>query len=180
MPHERQPSSAKCTMPSPHAHRHLRNATGIAAMRTYGHVGSAAVSGSGPEEAAETSSSTTSTAAAFSGRPTGGKLRVRLDASGITSGAVPPVETQGLAVATSSVQGEAVQPAATTQTVPILDIRVEGRALHAPLIERLIELPMDINDGRVSVAGIVEGLLGCKGLTCFRHTASMRCNACHL
>ena len=34
-PHERHPSSAKCTMPSPHAHRHLRHVTGTAAMLTH-------------------------------------------------------------------------------------------------------------------------------------------------
>ena len=35
VPHERHPSSAKCTMPSPHAHRHLRDVTGRAALQAY-------------------------------------------------------------------------------------------------------------------------------------------------
>lgn len=43
--------------------------------------------------------------------------------------------------------GEASQPGVP---VPSLDIRVEGNNLHAPLIERLIELPMDIAAGRAT------------------------------
>ncbi len=32
---------------------------------------------------------------------------------------------------------------------PDLSVSIRGEALHGPLIERLLELPMDIHDGRV-------------------------------
>ena len=145
--HERHPSSAKCTMPSPHAHRHLRHVTGISALRQY-HDGQQEQQGSaGAASSDAVSVSTGSTdrseqaaapSATSSGKPSGGRLRVQVRAEAITSGVVPQ-------------PGQA--PAADSR-IPSLDIRVEGQRLHAPVIERLIELPMDIDTGRVgAVAG---------------------------
>ena len=125
-PQERHPSAAKCTMPSPHAHRHLRHVTGLAALRD----SEAAAAGDGQQATAAPGTAD----AAFANMPSGGRVRVLVDARGITSGEVPPPG----------------QPTPPGGKVPTLDITVEGRDLHAPLVERLVELPMDINAGRVS------------------------------
>lgn len=127
-PQERHPSAAKCTMPSPHAHRHLRHLTGLAALREY----EAAAAGDGQLQTIAAPSTADSV---FAGKPCGGRVRVLVEARGITSGEVPPPG----------------QPAPPGCKVPTLDITVEGRDLHAPLVERLVELPMDINAGRVRV-----------------------------
>ena len=145
VPHERHPSSAKCTMPSPHAHRHLRDVTGRAALQAY-HLlleqqvqqlaGTEPCSQSlpGGVDAGAAGSEKGGAVAPASSKPTGGRLRVRVEASGVTSGVVP----------------QPGQVAVSTARVPNLDIRITGQDLHAPLIERLVELPMDIYAGRVS------------------------------
>lgn len=139
-------------MPSPHAHRHLRHVTGAAAARAYrDNLAAAAAGDEAAAEAARAAAEGRPDTAAFQaaaaappgsalspdeayvGRPTGGRVRVRVDARHITSGAVPAA-------------GAAPAPGAV---VPSLDIRVRGEGLHAPIIERLIELPMDISAGRV-------------------------------
>lgn len=149
-PYERHPSSAKCTMPSPHAHRHLRHVTGAAAARTYQRLLAAAAAGDEdaaaaaaaaaegrdppPPSAEGTAQLPAMTAAeAYAGGPTGGRVEVVVDATGVTSGVVPA-------------PGEAPAPGAR---IPTLDVCIRGTNLHAPLIERLIELPMDISAGRV-------------------------------
>lgn len=146
-PHERHPSSAKCTMPSPHAHRHLRHVTGLAASSAYQHSMAAAAAGDAAavEAAAAAAEGRTSrpacaaaeegltAAAAYAQQPTGGRVRIQVEAAGIVSGSVPP-------------PGAAPAPG---MRVPTLDIRIRGQDLHAPILERLIELPMDIDAGRV-------------------------------
>jgi hypothetical protein len=135
-PQERHPSAVKCTMPSPHAHRHLRHVTGLAALRECELQAEAFAAGGGDRQAAAAAPGTADTPP-FAGKPRGGRVRVLVEARGITSGEVPPA-------------GEPTPPAGK---VPSLDITVEGRDLHAPLIERLVELPMDINAGRVWTGG---------------------------
>lgn len=149
-PYERHPSSARCTMPSPHAHRHLRHVTGAAAARAYQQLLAAAAAGDEDAAAAAAAAaagwdlpptlaeaqaemSTLTAAEAYSGGPTGGRVEVVVDATGVTSGAVPG-------------PGEAPAPGVR---IPTLDVSIRGTNLHAPLIERLIELPMDISAGRV-------------------------------
>lgn len=117
-------------MPSPHANRHLRHVTGLAALREH-ELQQTAAQCNGQQQVI---ASTVTTDDAFAGKPGGGRVRVLVAARGITSGEVPP-------------PGEPTQPGVK---VPTLDITVEGRDLHAPLIERLVELPMDISAGRVS------------------------------
>jgi hypothetical protein len=134
-PQERHPSAAKCTMPSPHAHRHLRHVTGLAALREHELQEESAAAGGGQQQAAAAPG--TADSPPFAGRPSGGRVRVLVEARGIASGEVPPPG----------------QPTPPGGKVPSLDITVEGRDLHAPLIERLVELPMDINAGRVSRCG---------------------------
>jgi hypothetical protein len=153
-PHERHPSALRCTMPSPHAHRHLRHVTGAAAMRAYDQQQQQPASPSTAEEGADASSSMPPAGPAFSGRPTGGRVRIRVEASGLAEGAVPPAPA-----GPSLADGQSHEQAAGTASVPVpsLDIRVEGRRLHAPIIERLIELPMDISAGRASGAAACPG-----------------------
>lgn len=161
-PYERHPSSAKCTMPSPHAHRHLRHVTGATAARAYQRLLAAATAGDEDAAAAAAAAAegrldvplslaevttqlpTDIAAEAFSGGPTGGRVEVVVDATGVTSGAVPT-------------PGEPVAPGAR---VPTLDVRIRGTNLHAPLVERLIELPMDIAAGRVRAGQWPAGAVG--------------------
>lgn len=139
-------------MPSPHAHRHLRHVTGRAAVRD----SEAAAAGDGHQLATAAPGTAD---AAFAGTPSGGRVHVLVDARGITSGEVPP-------------PGQPTRPGGK---VPTLDITVQGRDLHAPLVERLVELPMDINAGRVSCVRWLSGpwlsalwglVVGGTGLTC--------------
>lgn len=147
-PHERHPSAAKCTKINPHAHRHLRHVTGLAASRAYqqnlaaaaegdaaaAEAAAAAAEGRPDFPAAAATSLDADTA--YARTPTGGRVRITVQASSITSGSVP-------APGTVSAPGV---------PVPALDISVRGQGLHAPIIERLIELPMDISAGRVGGA----------------------------
>jgi hypothetical protein len=152
-PHERHPSSNKCTMLSPHAHRHLRHVTGIAALRAQDQQHEV----QSTKRAAD--SSVPALESAFRGRPAGGRVHVRVEASGVVSGVVPPPPgPQALPAkggSGSCAQDTAPQDTAPSSNVPRLDIVVEGRGLHAPIIERLIELPMDISAGRVGHAALV-------------------------
>lgn len=146
-PHERHPSSAKCTMPSPHAHRHLRHVTGLAASSAYqqnvaaaaagdaaaAEAAAAACEGRADHAAGAAAAEGLTAAAAYARQPTGGRVRIQVEAAGIVSGTVPP-------------PGTTPAPGAR---VPALDIRIRGQDLHAPILERLIELPMDIDAGRV-------------------------------
>ena len=117
-PHERDPASVKCTMPNPHGHRHLRHVTGRAAIRSHERVLSE------PAGVAPSASS-----ARTSIKPSGGRLRVHIQAAGIATYSVPPEVPGG--------------------RTPTMTVTVAGQDLHAPLVERILELPMDIHEGRV-------------------------------
>lgn len=129
----RDPASRKCTMPSPHANHNLRHVTGLTAQHAQqqaqqqaqeaAEAGLAAAS-SPPAAAAEAISTAP---AAVRPAPAGGTLRVSLQLSGLSKGWCA---SEGIA--------------------PEMTITLGGQALHAPLIERTIELPMDIHEGRVS------------------------------
>lgn len=144
-PQERNPASIKCTMPTPSSHRHLRDYTGLAALRAQQEVSLSEATtnlGEGGGEKSlqeEDGNFTTATppnsseASAASGgpslgHPTGGKVRVTVNATGLAD--------NELAIGGSR--------------VPDMIISVQGRNLHAPLVERIFELPMDINDGRAN------------------------------
>lgn len=135
-PRERHPSSIKCTMPSPHSHRHLRHVTGVSALRVQDQQAEHEVQGA--KEALES---------VFSEGPTGGRVHVKVEASNVVRGTVPP--PPGSQAPPEGRPAACAQAAAPEPHVPRLDILVEGRGLHAPIIERLIELPMDISAGRV-------------------------------
>jgi hypothetical protein len=47
-----------------------------------------------------------------------------------------------------------------------LDVSVRGRQLHAPLIERLLELPMDIHSGRVGRCAVLHTAGAPRGPRC--------------
>lgn len=119
-PHERLARSKKCTMPSPFAHRHLRHLTGVEALTKAKARGLIAEEEPHVRELDE-----------YKSKPAGGKLRVQVIAKDISKGAPPK---------------------GSLPNTPCADmtITVTGKDLHAPLIERIIELPMDINAGRVN------------------------------
>ena len=157
-PQERHPSSLKCTMPTPTAHRHLRDYTGLAALRSQKNLslvepgnsdttpssqflqteeveGSSfsTTDGTTNTETSTTTSNTTSREASIPspsplGNPTGGKVRVLVDIDGLADN---ELAIGGL-------------------RVPDMTITVQGQNLHAPLVERIFELPMDINEGRAN------------------------------
>ena len=121
-PHERDPSSRKCTMLNPLANLNLRHGTGVAALSR--NAAELATAEQGPAAEAQAADAVPAGAvqrdAGEQVEPTGGHVTVQVSASGITKG------------------------------TPALEITVVGRDLHAPLIERVIELPMDIHSGRVT------------------------------
>jgi len=136
-PLERDPASVKCTMPHADSHRHLRDYTGLAALRSFGQGNEATdanITNSSDQVIEEQDSmvidSATTTVMCKGSRtvPSGGRVRVIVSAAGI-------------------IENELAQGGAR---VPDLRISVQGQNLHAPLIERIIELPMDINSGRVN------------------------------
>ena len=139
-PHARDPASRKCTMPHPHANRHLRHVTGLAALSK--------------PEGAEAASSVRA-----GSKPSGGKLRVQIQAEGIATYTVPP--------------------AAPGDRTPIMTVTVAGQDLHATLVERILELPMDIHEGRVSCSRGGEGAVhdACGGRGRCARAASLRCKA---
>jgi hypothetical protein len=170
--HERDAASRKTTMPSPHANANLRHVTGLRALRALeaaeaeasaaaasaaatpgptGGVGTqvAAASSSGPSmpnTSAHTpshspSSASSSASGSGGGRPDGGTLRVSVQLRGLAAGFNP---AQGI--------------------LPEMRIAVGGANLHAPLVERVIELPMDIHAGQVG-AGWGSAALSCNVLS---------------
>ena len=163
--HERDPAADKCTMISETFQRHLRRNAGhqapIVKLPTPGQadenrVGSLAAGLPSP-----------------SGRPTGGRLRIKLGIRHLmTPGATPDLrvwhsETPvpvSLSVLFSHKQADPrklltpqirSRPDTTDQEhvhsawVWCLQLDVVGSNIHAPLVERLIELPMDISGGRL-------------------------------
>ena len=197
-------------MPSPHAHRHLRHVTGGAEAQTYQEALAAAATGDAAAAAVATAAAEgrdlppeaglpVAAVAAYAGGPSGGRLRVRVEAAGIIAGVVPSLGEvsrammrftapccsagwRGVRVAcggTASLRLSTTQAAAPIHLpthfssacpptslqavepgvpVPALDIRVGGEGLHGPLVERLIELPMDIASGQVGAEGMMEWL----------------------
>ena len=131
-PRERDPATRKCTMVSPHAHRHLRDVTGLAAQQRHPQNPAEAAADTDAPGASASAGSTPSSRLGDS-RRNGGQLRVRVTADGILSRGIPGHD-------------DGSSPAAE------LVVTVAGRDLHAPLIERIIELPMDIHEGRVRAA----------------------------
>ena len=143
-PRERDPTSRKCTMPNPNSHSHLRHVTGRKALLAYEQAQQQQQQeGQQQAEVAELPSTSLDPASGAgaassggggggSGRslPPGGQLQVLITAKGITTHSLPP--------------------AAPDQPTPSMTIVVRGQDLHAPLIERILELPMDIHAGQVS------------------------------
>jgi hypothetical protein len=126
-PHTRDPASFKCSMPGEFSHRHLRHVTGLRAQRA---------AASFPPDTSATSSTRVEAADGAGGAaarsptltPQGGKVHVMVRASGVVNN---DLVTQG-------------------PRFPNLYVSVKGSDLHAPLIERIVELPMDITAGRAN------------------------------
>ena len=145
LPHARNIESLKCTMLHPHAHRHLREWTGVAALQAQEELAAASAAASmsangdgtvvdveGQDTSPTTSTSSSSTTSTIN--RDGGKVRVLVNVSGIA----------GNELATGGPR------------VPLMTIAVQGKNLHAPLVERIFELPMDINDGRANGEFIIK------------------------
>jgi len=125
-------------MMHPDAHRHLRDWTGVAALQAQEDLAAAASAAdvqalSAEAAEGEEQAPTVSTTYQKSNRtppanPDGGKVRVLVNVSGIADN---DLATGG-------------------PRVPEMTISVHGQNLHAPLVERIFELPMDINDGRAN------------------------------
>jgi hypothetical protein len=142
-PRERDPASAVCTMPSPYAHRHLRDLVGVTeaifdAERFQPDHSKTLETAAAPRSAIDTGITTLPSSSLSSSTPPqqqlsyGGQLRVEVFANQISKGAPPRGSTN------------ADGPWSD------LAIKITGKDLHTPLIERLIELPMDIYQGRVN------------------------------
>jgi len=120
----------------PSAHRHLRQYTGLAALDALKASQEAAEVPAEPAvtDTAEATIPSPASEQKPRGRPTGGHLRVTVSATGVVENDLD--------------QGG--------PRVPDLSICVQGKNLHAPLIERIIELPMDIDAGRVDGELIIQ------------------------
>ncbi|KAL6785562.1 hypothetical protein ACKKBF_B00775 [Auxenochlorella protothecoides x Auxenochlorella symbiontica] len=174
-PRARARASHRWTRVAPRAPTHLRDVTGrraaaalAAAAEAAGPeaalaaaldvAGRAAEIGSFGVDGARAGSSTGAGAAgtgpragdagAAPGRGTGGALSVRVDVTGLLAG-IPTLQAAGQAAAA----GEPPPDAALTPQdapappYPALRVAVGGAGLHAPLIERLLDLPLDVYDG---------------------------------
>jgi hypothetical protein len=126
-PRARHPASSKVTMLNPRANRHLRAVTGAAAAARR-------AAGLPPADALALPRG----AAYAADQPAdadGGDLRIRIAASGLLDGG-------------ARAPGGAPRAFLDREALPLLEIAVAGRRLHAPLVERLVELPMDVDAGR--------------------------------
>jgi hypothetical protein len=139
-PHERDTSSSKCTMRGPHAHRHLRDFTGVHALRHL-EASNASENPQTPQEtsmegsqASELTVDPTATTDMRAMPPTGGHVRVLVKAKGLLENELATGGTK----------------------IPDLSITICGKNLHAPLIERIVELPMDIDGGRLNGDFIIK------------------------
>ena len=129
--HERDPSSCKCTMPNPQSHRHLRDVTGVRALQqlnastanTEEHSASIEPA---VEEKGQSLFLERDDGDGDQSRRTGGKLRVYVEVNDLLDN---DLATGG-------------------SRVPKLLVKIRGDNLHAPLVERIVELPMDISRGR--------------------------------
>jgi len=161
--HERDPAADKCTMISETFQRHVRRNAGrqapIVKLPTPGQADGNRVG------------SLTAASMSPNGKPTGGRLRIKLGIRHLlTPGATPDLRVRRdmktcalqlvCAVPASSrrvpedscmsqtaVQDNSDDSDALGACFPQLD--VVGSNIHAPLVERLIELPMDISGGRL-------------------------------
>lgn len=138
-PRERDPASAVCTMPSPYAHRHLRDLVGVTEAvfdgeRFQPDHSKTLETAAAPRSAKDTGITPSSSAPLQHQQQLsyGGQLRVEVFANQISKGAPPRGSTDADGPWTD------------------LAIKITGKDLHTPLIERLIELPMDIYQGRVN------------------------------
>ena len=151
LPHTRSPDSLKCTMLHPHAHRHLRDWTGMAALQAQEELEQVAAAAAADAAVVEQLDdvpkeggvqTTTSTPLESNKKemknsgtsPDGGKVRVLVNVTGIAGNELASGGTR----------------------VPEMTISVQGQNLHAPLVERIFELPMDINDGRANGEFIIK------------------------
>ncbi|KAL4547159.1 hypothetical protein Ndes2526B_g07937 [Nannochloris sp. 'desiccata'] len=134
LPHARNPESLKCTMLHPYAHRHLREWTGVEALQAQEDLAAAASAAEGEEQTPSTCTTHQKNNSTTPTNPNGGKVRVLVNVSGI-------VDNQ---LATGGAR------------VPLMTISVQGQNLHAPLVERIFELPMDVNDGRANGEFIIK------------------------
>ena len=157
-PRERDVLSQKCTMLHPHAHRHLRDYTGLTALRAL----AAAEGGSGDgrgdvgahhtEDVSEDSSASSSSSSSSS-QGSGG-VRGRTSTTTTTN---TKQNSGGHVRVTVNAAGLADNDLAIGgPRFPEMTIAVHGKNLHAPLVERIFELPMDIDAGRANGEFIIK------------------------
>ena len=118
-------------MPNPKSHRHLRDYTGLTALHALEEQAQIAAARVDEEEDGSESPSSSSTSKVV---PDGGHVQVLVSATGLADN---DLATNG-------------------PRVPDLTITVRGQNLHAPLVERIFELPMDINAGRANGEFIIK------------------------